>query len=249
MDRPRTVEITERREIAPGISRFLLDTDLDFRPGQFAMVWVPGVDEIPLSIVGGDPLEFIVHGIGDATETMNRLDPGDLLGIRGPYGTGFTATKGRALLVAGGVGSAPLIPLARELDRFDAVLGAQTADLLVGTDDLDADVSTDDGTAGFHGFVTELAAEKGLENYDTVYSCGPEVMMTAVLDMCVDANVAAQFSMERYMKCGIGICGSCCVDPTGERVCAEGPVFTAEHLESTEFGRYHRDGSGARHAL
>lgn len=249
MDRPEPVEITRRDDVAPEVSRFLLDASLDFDPGQFAMVWIPGVDEIPLSIVGGDPIELLVQGIGDATRAMNRLGPGDLLGIRGPYGTGFDPRDGDALLVAGGIGVAPLLPLARELDRYDAVVGAATADRLVATDRLDADVSTDDGTAGHHGFVTELAQEKGLETYDAVYSCGPEVMMKALLDACLDAGVETQLSTERYMKCGIGVCGSCCIDPTGDRVCVEGPVFTGEELRGTEFGNYHRDASGRKEPL
>lgn len=249
MDRPTPTEIRSREEVAPGVSRFLLDESLEFDPGQFAMVWVPGVDEIPLSIVGGDPLELLVQEEGDATRAMNDLGPGDHLGIRGPYGTGFEPRDGDALLVGGGIGVAPLVPLARELDRYDAVVGAATADRLVATDRLDADVSTDDGTAGHHGFVTELVEQKGPENYDAVYSCGPEIMMDALLRICLDAGVETQLSVERYMKCGIGVCGSCCIDPTGDRVCVEGPVFTGEELLGTEFGDYRRDAAGGKEPL
>lgn len=249
MDRPGVLEVTEALELGPGISRLVLDGSLDFEPGQFAMVWVPGVDEIPLSLVGGSPLELLVQAVGDATEAVRSLSAGDRLGIRGPYGSGFEVRGGRSLLLGGGIGVAPLIPLARRVAEFDAAVGAGTADLLVGVEELGAEVATDDGSAGFHGLVTELVEEKDFDKYDEVYCCGPEVMMRAVLDMCLEGGVEGQFSLERYMKCGVGLCGSCCMDPGGERVCVEGPVFSSGGLVGTEFGSYVRDGAGRRHRL
>lgn len=250
LERPRVVEVTETVQEGPGLGRVFLDGSVEFEPGQFGMVWIPGVDEIPLSFVGGDPLEFLVHDVGEATSTMLSLEVGDRLGVRGPYGSSFDTGKGDSLLVGGGVGVAPLLALGRGLDRFDAAVGAQTEEFLVGAEELGAEVSTDDGSRGFHGFVTEMVEEEfSLESYDVVYCCGPEVMMRAVLDLCIEADVEVQFSLERYMKCGIGICGSCCIDPTGERVCVEGPVFRGEELVGTEFGEYCRSGTGRKREI
>lgn len=247
MDRPETYTVmTVDTDLS--VARITLETELEFRPGQFAMVWVPDVDEVPLSIVGGSPLEFVVQEVGEATSEFISVDEGELLGVRGPYGSGFDIVEGDVLLVGGGVGAAPLIPLAREVERFDAVIGAGTKDLLVGEEELDADVATEDGSKGHRGLVTEPLETYNLDRYEMVYCCGPEAMMREVARVC-GPHVDVQFSLERYVKCGIGICGSCCIDPGGERVCVEGPVFYAEELEGTEFGRYRRDASGTRRKI
>jgi dihydroorotate dehydrogenase electron transfer subunit len=134
----------------------------------------------------------------------------------------------------------------------DFILGARTAGELLFSKEL-ADVTnlkcaTDDGTHGHHGFVTELLRAADPASYDTICVCGPEVMMKAVLAILIDAGCPekGQFSLHRYMKCGVGICGSCCIDHSGLRVCRDGPVFTGDVIINSEFGSYTRDASGRR---
>jgi dihydroorotate dehydrogenase electron transfer subunit len=107
--------------------------------------------------------------------------------------------------------------------------------------------TTDDGSFGRHCYACDVLEEvlKG-GNYDVVLTCGPEMLMKKVVDICLRNNVPCQASLERWMKCGIGLCGSCAIDPSGLRVCKDGPIFTAEKLRGSEFGEYKRDASGAK---
>ena len=118
-------------------------------PGQFLMLWIPGIDEIPLSILnaGNGQVQFSVKAVGDATRHLQAMTPGDLLGLRGPFGNSFTETRGRVLLVGGGTGTAPLLFLAKRLaakaDRLSFVVGAKTKNELIYMKELDA-VCTDE---------------------------------------------------------------------------------------------------------
>lgn len=243
--------IPEARDIAT------IEFDVSFpdaAPGQFVMVWLPGVDDVPMSL--STPRSITVDAVGDATRAMLHLRRGDRVGLRGPLGRGFAQVRGgRALLVAGGIGTPPLAfhgeQLARRGVQVTTLLGARSADRLSLLSRLrrigELQVATDDGSRGHHGYVTDLAGN--LRRYQAIYSCGPEAMMARLLHMCRRAGVEArlQCAVERYMKCGIGICGSC--DLGGMRACAEGPVFTGPHLRGTEFGVYTRDASGARQPI
>jgi len=249
---PAGVTITEIVEETPSIRTFVFDREIAARPGQFVMVWVPGVDEIPMAL--SSPSSITVQKVGDATAALFAMREGDRIGIRGPYGNGFTVS-GRTLAVAGGVGASPLLPLITtgQVDTF--LLGARTASELLFADRIrDAAtlmIATDDGTAGHHGFVTQLMSRVDLADFSHVCVCGPEVMMTAVLTVLDREGCAerGQFSLHRYMKCGVGLCGSCCTDPHGLRVCRDGPVFSGDVLLGSEFGRYARDASGSRHRV
>jgi dihydroorotate dehydrogenase electron transfer subunit len=249
---PVGVTISRIQEETPSIRTFVFDREFASRPGQFVMVWVPGVDEIPMAL--SSPASITVQKVGDATAALFDLGEGEMIGIRGPYGNGFSVS-GRTLAVAGGVGASPLLPLvdAGQVETF--LLGARTASELLFADRIRNEatlmVATDDGTAGHHGFVTHLLGRIDLADYDHICVCGPEVMMAAVLDL-LDREGSAergQFSLHRYMKCGIGVCGSCCTDPSGLRVCRDGPVFTGDRLLDSEFGFYMRDASGRRREL
>ena len=105
-----------------------------------------------------------------------------------------------------------------------------------------------DGSFGQKGFVTDivnLCLEK--DSYDCIYVCGPEIMEKKIVDACIKKNVPCQVSIERYMKCGFGICGQCCLDDIGERMCQEGPVIAGQRaLKNKEFGRYKRIKSGKK---
>ncbi|HDR73656.1 MAG TPA: dihydroorotate dehydrogenase electron transfer subunit [Methanoculleus sp.] len=246
------VTITRIIDETPCIKTFEFSRAFTFRPGQFVMVWVPGVDEIPMAL--SSPWSISVQKVGDATAALFACDEGDMLGIKGPLGTGFSV-GGRTLAVAGGIGAAPLRHLAIEGSVDTFLLGARTAAELPFAHEIarmtDIVVATDDGSIGHHGFVTDLCAEIDLTSYDHVCVCGPEVMMRAVLGLLDEAGCAGrgQFSLHRYMKCGVGICGSCCIDPSGLCVCRDGPVFSGDLLLGSEFGRYSRDASGRKKGL
>jgi dihydroorotate dehydrogenase electron transfer subunit len=101
---------------------------------------------------------------------------------------------------------------------------------------------------GFKGFATK-AVEKlvNASDFDTMYTCGPEIMMAGLHNIARKSKIQFQASLERFMKCGCGICGTCAMDPTGQLVCADGPVFTGEQLAKlTNFGKYHRDAVGMK---
>jgi len=246
---PRAVSITGIAKETPKIRTFRLSGSFDFTPGQFVMVWVPGVDEIPMALSAENAIS--VQEVGDATGAMFRLGKGDLLGIRGPFGRGFAA-GGKVLAIAGGIGAAPLFPLAMQGRVEVFLLGAATARDLPFRKALDEKthlrIATDDGSQGYHGPVTGLFRNLDLNEFDHICTCGPEPMMRMVLERLYKERIADRglFSLHRYMKCGVGLCGSCAIDPSGLRVCREGPVFRGDRLTGTEFGEYGRDASGRR---
>ncbi|MGD0533879.1 MAG: dihydroorotate dehydrogenase electron transfer subunit [Methanoregula sp.] len=246
---PVQVSIAEIKNETPSVKTFFFDREFPFEPGQFVMVWVPGVDEVPMALSSANGIT--VQKVGDATGAMFNLVAGKSLGIRGPFGNGFT--KGEKMLaIAGGVGAAPLLPLACSDCVMTMLLGARTEKELLFIDQLDEStdvlIATDDGTLGQHGFVTDLMNDLNLATYDRIAVCGPEPMMRAVLAKIEGLGFAArtEFSLHRYMKCGVGICGSCCIDPDGLRVCRDGPIFSGDQLKKSEFGHYLRDASGRK---
>lgn len=236
-------------------STFRFRASFDGEPGQFVMVWIPGRDEVPMALSYlGDLKGITVRAYGDATKALMGFKPGDLIGVRGPYGNTFRLEGKRVLCVAGGVGVASLIAAIEGFCRVgaevDTVLAARTADELIfekraGTCGA-VHVATDDGSRGFHGLAPALA-KKVMESheFDMVATCGPEPMMKGVVEHCRQKGVPCQASLERFMKCGIGICDACVLDDW--LVCRDGPVFTEEQLaKSQDFGRFRRDESGRR---
>lgn len=246
---PLTVTITAIRQDTPTIRSFSFDHSFEFIPGQFLMVWVPGVDEVPMALSSENSIT--VQKVGDATSAMFNLSIGDRLGMRGPFGNGFSQGE-RMLAIAGGVGAAPLLPLAHADWVMTFLLGARTETELLFVDQLDEctdlQIATDDGSLGAQGFVTVLLDDLNLGAYDRIAVCGPEVMMRAVLSKIMEIGIEkkTEFSLHRYMKCGVGVCGSCCIDPSGFRACRDGPVFSGKFLKNSEFGQYMRDASGRK---
>jgi dihydroorotate dehydrogenase electron transfer subunit len=249
---PLALPIARIKKETPSIRTFFFDHEFPFAPGQFVMVWVPGVDEIPMALSSENSIT--VQQVGDATDALFVMEEGDEIGIRGPFGNGFTRGE-KMLAIAGGVGAAPLLPLARSDSVMTMLLGARTESELLFMDQLDecTDVliATDDGSLGHHGYVTDLIGDLNLGAYDRIAICGPEVMMQAVQAKTEvkSALHRAEFSLHRYMKCGVGVCGSCCIDPSGLRVCRDGPVFPGETLKKSEFGSYMRTASGQKKNL
>lgn len=246
------------------------DWSLASKPGQFVMLWVPGVEELPLSIAYDDGKEFwlTVAKVGEGTEALFKMKVGEVIGIKGPFGTSYEFKKGERLaLMAGGYGAAPMYCVAVEALKIgcsvDFIVGARSKDLLLykkrvenlakkyGATKIKYYAATNDGTFGHKGFNTEileeiLASGKG-KKISRAFACGPEMMMKRVAEIAAKAKVNCQISLERYMKCGFGVCGQCCVDDTGECVCTSGPVYDgAKALKLKEFGKYHRDSVGRK---
>ncbi len=245
----RVVKIKEVVEETPTIKTFFFKDDSNPKPGQFYMIWLPGVDEFPMSISYiGKVKGFTVKRIGAGTKRMHELKRGDSIWIRGPYGRGFDIHNGYALIVGGGSGMATLAPLV-EMVKGDIIIAARNKDELLFLDrfkNRNIYVATDDGSAGFKGFATDLAKELLDKNtYDVIYTCGPEIMMKKMIDMALERGIKIQASLERLMKCGIGICDSCSIN--GYRVCVDGPVFSEKELRHMhELGKMQRDSSGRR---
>lgn len=255
MAEQRIVRVEESVKEGSGITTLRFDLDRSIAPGQFLMVWAPGVDEVPMSasyIYGRKGIS--VKEVGDATKALCSLGPGDFIGVRGPYGKGYDIPPGKLLVVGGGTGLASLLPAADFIgDRaaVDILIGARTASELIFVERAkrlshEVHMSTDDGSAGFKGTVVQMARERiAMKRYGMVLGCGPERMLEALLRLCQESSTPCQLSLERYMKCGAGLCGSCALD--GLRVCADGPVFSGEALAGLrEFGKSKRDESGQR---
>ncbi len=264
MNVPRIVKIKQVINESPTVKTFIFDWNVkDEIPGQFMMVWNFN-NEKPMSISLVDPLKneigISIRNIGEFTNQVHNLREGDQLGLRGPYGRGFHMVGSKILAVGGGIGMAPIVAFCEEASRMGievhVISAATTNNELLFSNRIDRSgakllTCTDDGTSGFCGFGTDLA-EKTLSetDYDMVVSCGPEVMMKKLFDIVENFKIPAQFSMERYMKCGMGLCGQCCVDNVGWRVCVEGPVFWTDELKMiSEFGQYRRDSSGVKHKI
>jgi dihydroorotate dehydrogenase electron transfer subunit len=182
---------------------------------------------------------FTIARVGPFSEALQELSSGDRLWVRGPFGHGYTTGTGRALLVGGGYGAAPLFFLAQALLGAQArasgpapivALGARTsADLLfikrfeaLG---LDVHIATEDGSAGTKGLVTDTVRKLiETDKIDRLHACGPEAMLDALASLCRPAGIPAELSHEAYMRCGIGLCGSC--EHGARLVCVDGPVFT-----------------------
>jgi NAD(P)H-flavin reductase len=254
----RVLEV--RRDTEDTVSMDLESTqghELIFQPGQFTMLQSFGVGEVPISI-SGDPgrpgrLTHTIRDVGGVTRTLCAVRPGDVLGVRGPFGRGWEvsdAAGGDVVIIAGGIGLAPLRPAVLEIlaDRQDygrvtLVYGARTdKDVLFGDElhrwaeaGLDVAVTVDragPSWTGHVGLVTELLGRAVFEPARTlVLACGPEVMMRYGAANLVERGVPGErirLSMERNMRCGIGLCGHCQLRE--HFICLDGPVFTLDQL-------------------
>ncbi len=228
-------------------------------PGQFAMVWIPGVNELPMSVMvyqETTKAAFTVRRHGLASTALYSLQAGDKIGVRGPYGNSFTIKQGKLLLVGGGTGLVPLMRLATFLKKTDDVtiiMGAKTkqevffehlANKLLEHNKHKVLAVTEDGTYGESGLVTDVMQRLLREDaFDAVYTCGPEKMMHKVVQIAFEKKIHVEASVERMMKCGMGLCGSCCFGDV--LTCKDGTVFDGQYLlTNKEFGYVHRSKSG-----
>jgi len=266
--RLRIVKIQEVKGESPTVKTFTFQDKLcgKAEPGQFVMVWIPGVDEIPFSlstITSNGLTSITVAEVGEATKALHQRKRGDALGIRGPYGNGFTLASGNIMIAGGGTGLVPLMPLTEKLVKLSTkitfLLGAKTKDELLFLNRIDKTLSkanaeivatTEDGSYGLKGVVTDQAEQKlAKEKFDVIYACGPEQMMFKMFLLAEQYNMPFQASLERIMRCAIGLCGSCTIGRL--RVCKDGPVLTSEQLRTVkdEFGIFKRDFSGRKIGL
>jgi len=263
LSRPRAVPILEVADEAQSMKSLSFKDKLTAAamPGQFGMVWAPGVDEVPMSLLPrgtGDIVTITVKERGSGTRALLKKRRGDMIGIRGPYGRGFTcAGVKKVLMIGGGTGAIPLLALLRRLasDNVECsfILGANTSGELLFKSEIERlsnetggilSITTDDGSAGTKGLATdETARILRARSFERVYTCGPEAMMRKVVDLAGGAQIPAEAGLERIFKCGSGICGSCCIGPY--LACKDGPVFSSEILRGQpEFGKSARDASG-----
>lgn len=228
-----------------------------FDPGQFNMMYAFGVGEVPISISGNPAGQNVVHtvrDVGAVTHAICKLKPGHPVGLRGPFGRGWPmegAVGDDVIVIAGGVGLAPLrstiYRLIHDRARYGSVsviYGARTpADLLYVRElerwrarfDLDTAVTVDRADRNWHGHVgvvTKLIPKAAIDPaHATAFICGPEVMMRFTIRELQTLGVADDhifISMERNMRCAIGLCGHCQFGPT--LICRDGPVFSYEEI-------------------
>ena len=258
---PRIARVRRRRRDTADV--FTLDVEPDdramaFAPGQFNMLTVFGVGEVPISMSGDpgvtQPFIHTIRAVGPVSTALTNLRPGATLGLRGPFGAGWpveAAAGHDVVFVAGGLGLAPLRPafyrVLAERERYGNVVllyGTRSPDdILFQREieswrrrlDLEVQVTVDHALAGWHGHVgvvTRLIPRADFDPLHTIaFVCGPEVMMRFAIAALGDAGVpqeAIHLSMERNMKCAVGLCGHCQFGPTF--VCRDGPVFRYDRL-------------------
>ncbi len=228
-------------------------------PGQFAMVWIPGVNELPMSVMISlekGKAAFTIRKYGDASTALYNTKIGEYIGVRGPYGNSFTIKEGKLLLVGGGTGLVPLMRLLTNIkpsNETTVLIGAKTqtevffedlSNKLLEKNKHKVIAVTEDGTYGKKGFVTDIIENLCKETkFDAVYTCGPELMMSKAVSLATSKGIFIQASLERMMKCGVGICGSCCVNE--DLVCRDGTIFDGIQLQgNNEFGHTHRNKAG-----
>ncbi|HTF34585.1 MAG TPA: FAD/NAD(P)-binding protein [Myxococcota bacterium] len=268
---PEPAEIVEKRSYGPSIHAYrlrLIASDarprFDFVPGQFNMVYVPGVGEVAISI-SSDPddetLEHTIRIVGRTTRVIDGLGPGDVLGLRGPYGTGWPLQEARwkdVVVVTGGVGCAPvtgaidyMFRRRANYGRLTIVHGVKKPSDLIHRErfeswrrQADARVllTTDQPDRAWRdrsGVVTELFDEIEFDPSRTVLlMCGPEIMMHYAIQNLRRRGLSSErifVSLERNMKCAVGLCGHCQLGP--EFVCKDGPIFRLSRVERLLFMR------------
>ncbi|OLS15289.1 MAG: Dihydroorotate dehydrogenase, electron transfer subunit [Promethearchaeota archaeon CR_4] len=243
-----------------------------FTPGQFFMIWLPHLDEIPISVSFFEPPDYwgiSVKIVGEATRALCGLHVGEQFGVRGPLGSGFEIISSPGIFFGGGVGLAPLRPAilrkVRDKQKPTVVNCAPCGEdllfhgefeQLAQENGIDYYFATEDGSCGCQGLGTELLVQV-LEKFPSktrikyLAACGPERMLVKALDIAEKFKVLLfQASLERMMRCGMGMCGLCAIDPLGLRVCKDGPVFSGEVLRKcTDFGRKVREFTGHKRDL
>ncbi|MBE9524464.1 MAG: FAD/NAD(P)-binding protein [Chloroflexi bacterium] len=262
---PYWATITNKLDETPGVATYSLEFQdpafleaYTFLPGQFNMLYLPGIGEVAISI-SSDPAtpEVLLHTIrvaGNVTQAIERLNVGDQIGVRGPYGSAWpveSAQNGDLIFVAGGIGLAPLRPaiyhVIRNRDKFEKVTilaGARTPnDMLYHAEfdnwnehDIEVIPTVDRAKGPWDGRVGVVPmlfySLRPDPRHTTVFTCGPEIMMRFVAYEALARRIPKErilVSLERNMKCAVGFCGHC--QYAGAFLCKEGPVFNFAQIE------------------
>ena len=252
MPKKQLLEIINQEKVGEDVYRLTLLGEVAALPGQFVQVSVsPSLDPFlmrPFSVhdCSAGTLTLLYRKVGRGTELLARRRPGELLAVTGPLGKGFPAGKaGRAVVVAGGMGAAPLLYLLRSLRSAGKDVaffyGAGTAAGLLLQNTYrslagEFTAVTEDGSAGEKGLVTHFIRPALAVKQADLYACGPLPMLRAVAALAKEAGADCYLSLEARMACGVGACLGCVIraaDGGWRRVCTDGPVFRAEEV----FGR------------
>jgi dihydroorotate dehydrogenase electron transfer subunit len=244
-------KIIKNDRVAEGIFEMVIQAEeiaAAASPGQFVHIRVnKGFYPLlrrPVSIHSLDravgTVTILYHVMGRGTEEISCLKEGSSLDVMGPLGNGFPIFMDKkCAVVGGGIGTAPLLELARNLNSCDAYLGFRSCTYKLeefGKACNKVHYSTEDGSSGYKGHITELI-EEAISVYDVVYTCGPLKMMERVMEICFNNNVECYVSIEERMGCGIGACLVCACKIKGEqgtwhnmKACKDGPVFNAREV-------------------
>jgi dihydroorotate dehydrogenase subfamily 1 len=233
------VILVKNEKVCDDITILTFDRKLNIQAGEFIFLWVPGVGEKPFSALTDDPFSLVVIDVGHFTHAVLDLAEGTECYVRGPHGIPVDPPEGaKVMAVAGGTGLAAVYQVARDFGNAEVFTGARTAERLYFLEECqqiaEVHVATDDGSAGYHGVVTELLRQRlkemSAEERDTLvfYNCGPSPMVHAAIavqrEFCRDDQI---FNAIDYLtKCGVGICGACAA-PDGRRLCVDGPFLSA----------------------
>ncbi|MFW9777517.1 MAG: hypothetical protein ACFFE8_01605 [Candidatus Heimdallarchaeota archaeon] len=247
--------------------------DIDVIPGQYFMLWVPGDDEIPIAVSDyqGNTLSFTVFDLGSTSHNLVKSPAGTLIGLRGPFGTGFAMDRTEiSVVIGGGIGIAPLRYLTGQIlecdisTRIFMMEGARNVTGLIYRKyfeslSIESAFFTDDGSFGRKGFPTialqELLTSDTMESPEelTIYACGPEAMLVSVVAITTKQglNKRLQVSLaDRFIRCGFGVCGSCFMDERGLSICHDGPVFRGDLItDLQDFGVWGRGPDGDKFPL
>ena len=249
MPKKFSLEIVKHEDVGSQVRRLVLQGETGAMPGQFVQVTVGDTHDPylprPISVHDCDKnsLTLLYRQAGRGTSLLGSKKIGDILNIVGPLGNGFPQAKGPAVVVAGGIGAAPLYFLLRTLQKAGQKVfffyGAKTKSELVLQHNYRAlvtefTVATDDGSDGHHGFVTDIARKTIATHNCDIYACGPEGMLRQVAGIAKEYKRNCHVSMEARMACGVGACLGCVISVGKEgqyqRVCVDGPVFAGEEV-------------------
>ena len=230
------------KQVSNNIYRLSAEFESEIKPGQFFMLKTTDNSFLlprPISIndVNGNIVSFLYRIEGQGTKKISSLSKNDELQLFGPLGNGFDLDKlkGKVAIIGGGIGIAPLLYLCKLLGKkADVYLGYKDRENMYIIDEFKSFagrcvIVTEDGSFGEKGFVTDYV---DYDEYNVVVTCGPEIMMKKIANICKDKKIKCYVSLERRMACGIGACLGCTVETkTGnKRACKEGPVFDSEEL-------------------
>lgn len=240
--------LIKKEEIAKDIFDFVLECPTlakKAKAGQFAHIAIPGKTlRRPISICDATEktLRIVFQVKGEGTKILSQSKVGDEIDILAPLGHGFEIPENKKIaFIGGGIGVPPMLYSAKKADNAIAILGFRNKDAIILTEDFEevcekVYITTDDGSAGIHGFTTDVLKEI-VNNVDLVCACGPTPMLKAIAQICKDNSKPCQVSLEERMGCGIGACLVCAcktLDKKGNtehsHVCKKGPVYNAEEV-------------------